>query len=429
MTSVSKRMEEYFDRLWPLCRSLAGPGIMQSYEILRELIPLQYLKFPTGKKVYDWEVPEEWHPQEAYFIDPLGNKYADFSENNLHLLSYSTAFEGTVSLQELRNHLYTIPENPDAIPYRTSYYQKRWGFCMKHSEVEALPEGNYEVCIRAKHIPGNLVLGECVIPGRSEKEIVISSYLCHPSLANNELSGPLVLSFLYDALKSHSFKHSIRFVLGPETIGSLCYLSLHGKRFKFSLKGAFVINTVGSPGTLVYKKSRRGDSSLDRVAEKTCQEKGDAKVIPFAPIGSDERQYCSPGFNLPCGCFQCSPGWNSPEYHTSLDNKSIISFEHMASLVDFFKNLVIELDANSVPQSNYPYGEPQFGKRGLYRTIGTTYYSEDLEQALFWIMAYADGKHDLLDISSMSGLSMQILAEAEKKLFEAKLLKQNEENP
>jgi len=428
MKEISKKMEDYFDRLWPICRSLAGPGIIESYEILSEVIPLNFIHFPSGTTVYDWEVPKEWHPKDGYFIDPQGKKHADFKENNLHLLSYSTSFKGKISLSELKENLYSIPENPEAIPYRTSYYKPRWGFCMKHSELESLPEGEYDVFIDAEHVSGNLTLAENVIPGRSHKEIVVSSYLCHPSLANNELSGPLVLAFLYHAVKDLTFNNTIRFILGPETIGSLCYLSKHGERFKRTLKGAFIINTVGSPGELVYKQSKRGDTEIDRISERAIKDRGSAQIIPFAPIGSDERQYCSPGFNLPCGCFQCSPGWNSPEYHTSLDDKSNISFDHMAGLVKFFKELLLDLDRNSTPMSKFPFGEPQFGKRGLYRTIGTTYYNEELEQALFWIMAYADGDHDMVKISEMSGLSMKILSEAEKQLLASELLKQDEED-
>ena len=291
--SSETSIENYFDRLWPICRSIAGPGFRQSLNILSEIMPTKRLKFQTGKKALDWTVPKEWEAREAYIIGPDGKRYADFGKNNLHLLNYSVPFRGKMNLEELKTHLYSLPEQPDAIPYLTSYYKARWGFCLPHRVLTALPSGEYEVVVDTRLYDGHVEIGETVLPGQSTREILFSSYLCHPSLANNELSGPLVTAFLYRKIAAMPKRRfTYRFALMPETIGSICYLSLRGASFKQRLVAGYQITCVGNPAAWTYKRSRRGSCLADRAAEIILRDSGAAyELIVFDPsVGSDERQ-------------------------------------------------------------------------------------------------------------------------------------------
>ncbi|HIO70208.1 MAG TPA: DUF4910 domain-containing protein, partial [Nitrospirales bacterium] len=339
---LEARIEKYFDRLWPICRSITGPGYRESLDVLSELMPTQRLKFETGRKVLDWTVPNEWVARDAYFVGPDNVKRAQFSVNNLHLLGYSAPFVGTMSLAKLRAHLYSIPEQPHAIPYLTSYYEERWGFCLTHAELQSLPDGEYHVMVDTELKPGHVEIGEAVLPGATDEEVLISTYLCHPSLANNELSGPLVAAFLYERLAAVSCRrYTYRFVIAPETIGSICYLSEKGQHLKDHLVAGFQITCVGDAGNFTYKTSRNGNTLADRAARLVLRDLGPHTIIAFNPYeGSDEQQYCSPGFDLPVGSLMRTTYDAYPEYHTSLDNKQFISFEAMAGSLEAYEKII-----------------------------------------------------------------------------------------
>jgi aminopeptidase-like protein len=430
-------LERYFDRLWPLLRSITGEGVRQSHEILREIVALETHEIPSGTQVFDWSVPKEWHVNEAYLLDPNGKRILDVKDNNLHLLNYSTPFRGTLAKAELEPHLYSLPDKPNAIPYVTSYYAPRWGFCLSQGQRDALPDGNYQVVIDTELFDGSLTLSEAVLPGESEDEVLISTYTCHPSLANNELSGPLVAAFLYRELqKLESRLLTYRFVFLPETIGAITYLHLRGEHLKKHLVAGYVVTCIGDAGDFTYKRSRQSSlrtasltsdlALVDRAVEHTLKHSGKPyKVIDFSPLGSDERQYCSPGFNLPVGSLMRSVYGTYPEYHTSLDNKTFISFEAMAESVEMYLSVMKTLEANRTYTNLFPYGEPQLGKRGLYETLGRNTIPE-LSSAVFWLLNYADGNHDLLWIAEKSGYSVELLDKAAKACLEGRIVREGE---
>ena len=418
--ALSKRIENYFDRLWPIPRSITGPGFIKSLDLLSEIAPFKRIEFHTGDKVLDWVIPKEWVPHRAYLIDPNGKKRADFSKNNLHLVGYSAPFKGVLSLTDLKKYINTLPDQPNAIPYITSYYNEAWGFCMSFEEYNNLPEGDYEVVIDTELKKGKLTIGEVVLEGTSDKEILISSYLCHPSMANNELSGPLVLSFLCEAITNlSSRKYTYRFIIVPETIGSIAYLSLRGNDLKKKLIAGYQISCIGDNGPFTYKKSREGDTLADRAAIQMMRNLKNENVIPFNPaIGSDERQYCSPGFNLPVGSLMRTMYTKYPEYHTSLDNKKLMDFKGMEESVETLTSIIHNIEMNVIWENKYPYGEPQLGKRGLFRSLSEK-NREDDEMAMWWLLNYADGTNDLFNIADRSGYPITTLARVANKLNQA----------
>lgn len=420
---MAKEIETYFDRLWPLNRSIMGEGFRQSLDILEELVPFERLSFKSGHQVLDWTVPKEWKVNKAYFVGPDGKKYCDFHENNLSLVGYSVPFSGVLPLTELREHIYTLPDKPDAIPYITSYYKERWGFCMTHEQFQALPDGEYQVTVNTELFPGELQVGEAVLPGSSDKEILFSTYLCHPSMANNELSGPLALSFLYKRIaEMPDRKFTYRFVLGAETIGTICYLSCRGDHLRANMIAGYVMTCLADRGNFTYKKSRNGDGLVDRMALKVLQAY-DAKVLAFNPgDGSDERQYCSPGYDLPVGSVMRTKYGDFEEYHTSLDNKEFISFQALAESVDVYVRIVEQFENEPLYVSTAPFGEPQLGRRGLYRSLSTKNYLEKDLAAIFWVLNMADGKHDMDYIAEKSGIEISVITAVAKDLKSAGLL-------
>jgi aminopeptidase-like protein len=426
--SLAKEIESYFDRLWPILRSITGEGVRQTHTILSELVPLERFEIPTGTQVFDWTIPKEWRVREAYVIDPNGTRILDVRNNNLHLLNYSVPFQGVLSKSELNDHLYSLPDKPDAIPYITSYYAPRWGFCLSQHERDALLDGDYQVVVDTELIDGSLTLSEAVLPGESKEEVLLSTYTCHPSLANNELSGPLVTAFLYRALAALPKRRlTYRFVFLPETIGAIAYLQLRGEHLKKHLVAAYVVTCIGDKGNFTYKRSRQETSLADRAAEHCLKQhslKHSAKphsILSFSPLGSDERQYCSPGFNLPVGSLMRSMYGTYPEYHTSLDNKNFISFEAMAESVEMYLTILKALESNRTYTNLYPHGEPQLGKRGLYETLGRNTIPE-LSSAVFWLLNYSDGNHDLLWIAAKSGYGIELLEKAAQACLEAGLI-------
>ncbi len=394
--------------------------------ILSELVPWQKYQFPTGQKVLDWTVPKEWNVYDAYLIDPNGKRRAWFRENNLHLMGYSIPYRGTMPLRELRKHLYSLPDQPQAIPYLTSYYEERWGFCLSHEELLTLPEGDYQIVVDTKLESGYLEFGEAVLKGETNEEILFSSYLCHPSLANNELSGPLVLSSLYRRIASWTKRrYTYRFVLAPETIGSIAFLSVHGQHLMNHLVAGYQLTCVGDGGAFTFKKSRRGDSLADRAGLAFMKQAGESNVIPFSPaVGSDERQYCSPGFNLPVASLMRTMYTCYPEYHTSLDNKNLMSFSSMVDVISAYEEIAHSIECNRHYVNLYPFGEPQLGPRGLFRAIsGKERQIEEL--ALWWLLNYADGDHDLFDIANLSGLSVGVLDRVAAHLVNAGIFREH----
>lgn len=415
---MEKELEQFFDRLFPINRSLTGDGNRESLKILAEIVDLQLNEVPSGTACFDWIVPPEWNVKEAWIKNSAGETIVDFKELNLHLLGYSSPFRGQLSLTELKDHLFSIPDMPEIVPYLTSYYQERWGFCLKHNQLTALKDETYDILIDSELNPiGTMTYGEAFIKGESDEEILLSTYICHPSMANNELSGPLVTSFIYKLLKGKKLRYSYRFLFLPETIGAIYYLSKYGKRLKERLIAGFVVTTIGDKGPFTYKRSRQGDAIPDRAVELVLnQTEKDYNIEDFFPNGSDERQYCSPGFNLPVGSLMRTRYGKYKEYHTSDDNKSFISFNAMQKSVEKYVEVINVIEKNRIYTNQFPFCEPQLGKRGLYPTLGSQKEVQEYVDATLWLLNLTDGTNDLISISKKSKIKFDLLAEVAEKL-------------
>lgn len=423
---MKREIEDYFDRLWPINRSLTGQGNRDSLKILSEIAELDIKEVPSGTQCYDWTVPPEWNVKEAWIKDKAGNVIVDITENNLHLVGYSEPFKGWLSLDELKQHLHSLPGQPDVVPYLTSYYKRSWGFCISHNLLQSLKDGQYEVLIDSCHDEkGSMTVAEAVIKGESEREILISTYICHPSMANNELSGPLVAAFLCRELKKKSpGYYTLRFLFMPETVGAIWYLSGNGDRLKENLTAGYVLTCIGDRGRFTYKRSRRGNTSADEAAEFVLNASGVEYVAEdFFPTGSDERQYCSPGFDLPVGSIMRTRYGKYNEYHTSADNKSFISFEAMEEAVGICLSVIEMIDMNGIYINLMPYCEPQLGKRGLYPTLGSQKETSGRVEAMMWMLNQSDGSNDIFSISRKSGIGPETLAQAAVDLVNAGLIK------
>jgi aminopeptidase-like protein len=422
---MKNQLEKYFDRLWPICRSITGNGVRETLNILNEIIPLKQIEIPSGTQVFDWTVPKEWNISDAYILSPDGRKIADFKTNNLHVVSYSIPVHQKITYSELVQHLHTLPDQPDAIPYVTSYYKERWGFCISHKEFLSLPtEGEYTVVIDSKLEDGHLTYGECVLPGDSKEEIFFSTYVCHPSMANNELSGPLAAAFLYQKLAAlPSRKYTYRFAFIPETIGAICYLYNNGEAMKSNTHAGFVLTCCGNNDIFHYKRSRRGNSVTDKAVEHyLVQTQKDFSIRNFRPDGSDERQYCSPGFNLPIGSLMRTPYYEYKEYHTSFDNKSIIDFSSLEGTVEAYFHIVQILELNNRYQNTVMNCEPQLGKRDLYPSSLSPADSREFIDIVLHLLNYSDGAHDLIDIANKQGIDVVKYAGPLKKCLEKGVL-------
>jgi aminopeptidase-like protein len=403
--------------LYPVCRSLTGEGVRETLRRLQRHIPLTLHEVPTGTPVFDWIVPKEWNIRDAWVKNGRGERVIDFQRSNLHVVSYSLPVRRRMTLAELRPHLHTLPDRPDWIPYRASFYEETWGFCLSQRHLDALPEGEYEVCIDASLEPGSLTYGEYLVRGESSDEVLISCHVCHPSLANDNLSGIAIAAQLGTVLGSLPLRYSYRFLFLPGTIGPVTWLA-RNEHVVPRIRHGLVLVCLGDPGRLTYKQSRRGDATIDRAAAHVLRHAGDHEVQAFSPYGYGERQYCSPGFDLPIGRLSRTPHGCYPEYHTSADNLSFIqpgaladSFAACLSIFD-----VLEHDWAYVNQT--PKCEPQLGRRGLYREIG-----ED-EMAMLWVLNQSDGRHSLLDIAERSGVSFDSLRRAAELLAGHGLLKE-----
>jgi len=422
-----KEVEKYFDRLWPICRSITGNGLRESLKILQELVPLEIYEIPTGTQVFDWNIPKEWNIEDAYILDQDGKKICDFKVNNLHVVNYSIPINREVSFEELEKHLHYIKEMPNAIPYITSYYKENWGFCITYNDFLCLSkDSKYKVVINSTLESGSLTYGEFVLKGESDEEILFSTYVCHPSMANNELSGPLVQAFLYNEIKKiPNRKYTYRFLFAPETIGVIAFLHKNGEQLKKNLIAGYVLTCCGDSGPFVYKQSKRKTTLADEVAAHVLKNQCiPYEIIPFSVGGSDERQYCSPGFNLPVGSLTRSMYQRYKEYHTSLDNKSFISFSAMEQTINTYLLFVRAIEINKYYENLIPHCEPQLGKRGLYpNSVNPTEARENIHN-LMHFLTYADGSNSLIQIADLKSISVFDLEGHIKNLLAASIIKE-----
>lgn len=421
LDTTGQELHRFASELFPICRSITGNGIRETLGRIQELIPLKIHEVASGTKVFDWEVPKEWNIHDAYVQDSSGTKVIDFQKHSLHILNYSVPVRTRLSLSELRPHLHTISEHPDWIPYRTSYYKPEWGFCLRHRALEALQEGEYEVCIDTTLEDGHLSYGEVLLPGESSDEVLISVHACHPSLANDNLSGVTVATFLARLLSEKKRRYSYRFVFIPGTIGAITWLARNQETAK-RVRHGLVLTCVGDAGGFHYKKSRRGSAEIDRAMAhvlKHCGEPFD--VLEFSPYGYDERQYCSPGFNLPVGCLMRSVWGTFPEYHTSADNLEFIQADKLARSLRVCARAIEVLEGNRSYRNLSPYCEPQLGKRGLYGSRGGQAIQDEI-YARLWVLNLSDGGHSLLEIAERSELPFSLIREAADALCQAGLL-------
>lgn len=406
--------------LFPICRSITGEGFRDSLRRLGEVVPISLRNVATGTPVFDWNVPKEWNIRDAWIADSSSRKVVDFRNSNLHVVSYSIPVRARMSLSELRPHLHTLPDQPDAIPYRTSYYAESWGFCLSHRALEALPEGEYEVCIDSTLAPGHLTYGECILPAASADEILISVHSCHPSLANDNLSGMAVGAFLARHLASEQRKHTFRFLFIPGTIGSITWLAQHEEEAR-RVRHGLVLSCLGDRGHSTYKRSRRGTALVDRAAAHVLGLAGAHTLLDFVPYGYDERQYCSPGFDMPVGCLTRTPNGRYPEYHTSGDNLDFVTSESLEDSLNKVLAIVEILEHERAYINLSPKCEPQLGRRGLYRNTGGT-SPKDFEISLLWVLNLSDGRHSLLDIAERANMPFATVKRAADALHDVSLL-------
>ena len=418
---LGDELHGFASRLYPICRSITGNGIRETLNLIRERIPLRLFEVPTGTPVFDWTVPKEWNIRDAFIKDARGCRVVDFQRHNLHVVNYSVPVSGTFALQELRPYLHTIPENPDWIPYRTSYYKETWGFCLSHREMLALDDGNYEVCIDSSLDDGSLTYGECYFPGKSTEEVLISCHVCHPSLANDNLSGLTVATALAESLLGRDLRYSYRFVFLPGTIGAITWLSENRHQVD-RIRHGLVLTGIGNSAGFHYKKSRRGSAEVDRAVSHVLRHQKEAfEILEFSPYGYDERQYCSPGFNLPVGCLMRSVWGTFPEYHTSADNLKFIRPDSLAAALRLCTATVDVLENNRAYMNQNPYCEPQLGKRNLYRSMGGKSIGAEINARL-WVLNLSDGELSLLDIAERSGVPFTEIRQAAALLQESGLL-------
>lgn len=418
---LGKQLFDCITDLFPICRSITGDGVRETLARLARVVPLTTHEVPSGTPVFDWTVPDEWNIRDAYVKNARGERVIDFRRSNLHVVNYSVPFRGRMSLEELRPHLFTLPEQPDRVPYRTSYYQRNWGFCLSQNQLDALAEGEYEVCIDSSLQPGCLTYGELTIPGGSTEEVLVSAHICHPSLANDNLSGAVIAAHAARRLQSLSLRLSYRFLFIPATIGSIAWLSANKARVP-GIRYGLVLACLGDPGPLTYKRSRRSDAKIDQAAIHVLRQLGEHEVLEFSPYGYDERQFCSPGFNLPVGRLSRTPHGRFPEYHTSADNLEFIQPAQLAKSLSACLEIFEVIEKDRICLNRKPNCEPQLSKYGLYDPIGGVAESPEFRMAILWVLNLSDGRHSLLDIAERSGLRFRQIALAADALSEHGLL-------
>jgi aminopeptidase-like protein len=410
------------EELFPICRSITGNGVRKTLEILQRFIPLQVNEVPSGTKVLDWTVPLEWNIRDAYIARDDGGHVVDFAANNLHIVQYSQPIDTTMPLAELRPHLHSLPDRPDWIPYRTSYYAENWGFCLSYRQLLGLAEGIYRVVIDSDLRLGHLTYGELLIPGETDDTVLFSCHICHPSLANDNLSGMVVATMLARHIQTLRPRQSYLFLFIPGTIGSVTWLA-HNEDKVGQIVHGLVLSCLGDPGGMTYKQSRRANATIDRiVAHVLLNDEVPHRVRPFVPYGYDERQYCSPGFNLPVGCLMRTPNGEYPEYHSSADNLSLLRPESLAHSLAVLRRIVNVIEGDRLYRTRNPKGEPQLGRRGLYATVGGQRTASYDQMALLWVLNLADGRYSLLDMAERAGLPFAAIRAAADALVGAELL-------
>lgn len=406
--SLHKRIAE----LYPICRSITGDGVRKTLQIINNYLPIDIFEVPSGTAAFDWQVPQEWNIEDAYIEDNRGRRIVDFRNHNLHVVGYSTPLDSVMTLEELKPHLHFLEKQPDWIPYRVSYYAPNWGFCLAYNTFMHLEDEKYHVCIKSELTNGSLTYGECFLPGESEDEILVSTHICHPSLCNDNLSGIVVTTALAEYLRSVKTRYSYRLIFIPGTIGSIVWLS-RNEHLIGRIKNGMVITGVGDPGHCTYKRSRRQAAEIDRAAEHVLKFSGTKyEIQDFVPYGYDERQFCSPGFDLPVGCYQRTPYGRYPQYHTSADN---LDFVHPESLLDSYNkclSIFEVLENNRKYINTSPKCEPQLGKRGLYEATGGRSHRNLNQMALLWVLNLSDGQHDLLSIAERSKMEFSAILDA-----------------
>ena len=420
---MGQEMYQLISNLYPNCRSITGNGVRHTLHVIQQYIPLIIYEVSSGTHVFDWIVPKEWNIKDAYVRNAKGEKIIDFQKSNLHVVNYSISVQKTLSLAELKEHLFTLPDYPDWIPYRTSYYKENWGFCLSYKQFLKLQDEEYTVYIDSSLKDGYLTYGEYYLPGKQSDEVLISCHICHPSLCNDNLSGIALVTFLARHLSMLPLRYSYRFLFIPGTIGSITWLCVNESHVA-SIKHGFTVAGVGDTGNFTYKKSRRGEAEIDRAFNhvlKHCN--SEAVLVDFSPYGYDERQFCSPAFNLPIGCAMRTPHGQYPEYHTSADNLSFVQPQYLAD--SFAKCLAVlyVLENNYSYINQNPKCEPQLGRRGLYKTIGGQTDAKVDELAMLWVLNLSDGCHTLLDIAERSGMEFGMLNKAADALLQHGLLR------
>jgi aminopeptidase-like protein len=418
---LGRELHQFAAELYPICRSITGDGVRQTLALIEKRIPLKKIEIATGTPVLDWTVPKEWNIRNAYIKDETGKRVVDFHRCNLHVVNYSKPVNLKLSLSELKPHLFTVPQSPDVIPYRTSYYKEDWGFCLTHNQMLGLADGEYEVRIDSSLEDGRLTYAEYFLAGSSTEEVIISCHICHPSLANDNLSGVSVAAFLAQMLQTQERRYSYRFLFIPGTIGAITWLAQNRTQVE-KIRHGLVLTCIGDTAGFHYKKSRRGNAEIDRAATQVlahCDES--SEILEFFPYGYDERQYCSPGFNLPVGCLMRSVWGSFPEYHTSADNLDFIKPEKLARSLRLCAAIVELLENNACYRNLSPYGEPQLGRRGLYGAAPS--HGEESElNARLWVLNLSDGNNSLLDIAERSKLPFKMISDAAEALSKGGLL-------
>jgi aminopeptidase-like protein len=423
-TGIGVELHRLTADLYPICRSITGEGLRETLRAVGRLIPLTLREVPTGTQVFDWTVPKEWNIRDAYVKNSRGERVIDFQSSNLHVVNYSVPVRQKMQLAELKPHLFTLSDRPDWIPYRTSYYKEDWGFCLSQRQLELLPEDEYEVVIDSTLQAGCLTYGECFLQGELPDEIIVSTHCCHPSMCNDNLSGIAVAAFLAKHLSLRPRRYSYRFLFIPGTIGAITWLALNEEKIS-RIRHGLVLTGLGDSGKLHYKKSRRGDAEIDRAAAHVLhQAPYDHQILDFSPYGYDERQFCSPGINLPVGRLSRSPHGTFPEYHTSADNLDFVHPEKLKESFDACLQILNLLDRNGTFLNLNSKCEPQLGKRGLYAMVGGRADAGVREMAMLWVLNLSGGNHSLLDISERSSLSFDSICEAAEALQEKGLLRE-----
>ena len=419
---IGSKMGDLMADLYPLCRSITGQGLRDTLRRIQREIPIEIVEVPTGTQVFDWTVPREWNIRDAYIKNSRGEKIVDFKNHNLHVMSYSVPVRAQMTLEELKPHLFSLPDNPEWIPYRTSYYKDSWAFCITHNQLESLPEDTYEVCIDSSLEAGSLTYGEYVIPGSRDEEVIITSHCCHPSLCNDNLSGVAVAVQLATWLRGRENRYTYRFVFAPVTIGAITWLATHEDQLD-RIKHGLVLTGVGDPGKPTYKRSRRGEALIDRAAQHVLKHTGrDHDIIDYFPYGYDERQYGSAGINLPVGCLMRTPHGRYPEYHTSADNLDFVTPEALVDTLGIAVGTLEILELDGVYVNLSPNCEPQLGKRGLYQGLVGKAVLPGYELALLWVLNQSDGRNSLLEIAERANMPFRVIRQAAQALIDSDLL-------